>query len=159
MRASEKKISQLGMSLGKAGHLLRMALLFKYIKLAGHKFCYRCEREIENLKEFSLDHKKNWLDSFDPKNTFFDLENIAFSHRKCNYSVRRNGEYLNKHGYRGVYFSGNDGRKNKYRAYISENGKRINLGSFETPRDAAIRYNQKALEVFGEKAVLNKIEP
>lgn len=46
---------------------------------------------------------------------------------------------------------------NKYRAYVNHNGKRINLGYHLTENEAAIAYNTKALELFGEYAKLNVV--
>ena len=33
---------------------------------------------------FSIEHKVAWLDSENPVDLYFDLENISFSHLKCN---------------------------------------------------------------------------
>lgn len=48
--------------------------------------------------------------------------------------------------------------KNKYKAQIKKAGKDIHLGYFDSPTEAALAYNKKALELFGEFAYLNKIE-
>jgi len=55
-------------------------------------------------------------------------------------------------GYRGVRSI-----KNKYGAYIKYNYKQIHLGSFSDIKDAAIAYNNKAIELFGKFATLNEI--
>jgi hypothetical protein len=39
---------------------------------------------------------------------------------------------------------------NKWRSLIGFNGKSIHLGLFDTPEQAAIAYNNKATELFGE---------
>lgn len=36
-----------------------------------------------------IEHKIPWLDSDKPKELFFDLENIGFSHLSCNIKARR----------------------------------------------------------------------
>ncbi len=36
------------------------------------------------MSEFSIEHKIPWQSAEDPKESFFDLDNIAFSHLKCN---------------------------------------------------------------------------
>jgi hypothetical protein len=69
--------------------------------------------------------------------------NNATNH--MNQSVRSD----NKSGFKGV-----SKRKNKWMARIGKNGK-INLGTFNTPEEAAKAYDAKAKELFGEYAKLN----
>jgi hypothetical protein len=57
-------------------------------------------------------------------------------------------------GFKGVYF---DKRKKKFESYIGINKKHKHLGYFETPREAAIVYNEAASLFFGKFARLNKI--
>ena len=57
-------------------------------------------------------------------------------------------------GYKGVSFEKTIGR---YRAYCNFEGKRYNLKTFTTPEEAALAYNEKAKELFGEFALLNKV--
>lgn len=59
-----------------------------------------------------------------------------------------------KYRFKGVFFIK---RLNKYLAQIMFKRKSIYLGVFERPEDAAIAYNNKAQELFGEFAWLNKI--
>lgn len=59
----------------------------------------------------------------------------------------------NTSGYRGVC----RGKRGRYRAYITKDGKQRWLGQYATPEAAAIAYNQKAKELFGEFARLNVI--
>jgi hypothetical protein len=60
----------------------------------------------------------------------------------------------NSHGYKGIKF---DGRRRlaPWQAYIGHLGKRIYLGNYATAEEAARAYDKKALEIFGEFAVLN----
>lgn len=55
--------------------------------------------------------------------------------------------------YRGVYV-----KRNKPHASIQYNNKTYYLGVFDTEKNAAIAYNKKALELMGEKAILNIID-
>lgn len=59
-------------------------------------------------------------------------------------------------GYTGVSKDGS-----KYRAVIALNRKHIHLGMYETPEEAALAYNKKSVELFGEKAKINivKVQP
>jgi len=66
--------------------------------------------------------------------------------------VTRNTKYHDsKLGYRGVHKY-----KDKYQAIIYDNCKRIALGYYDTPEEAALAYNQKSLELFGETIGLQK---
>lgn len=59
----------------------------------------------------------------------------------------------NKSGFRGVTQN-----HKKWRAYITKDGKRYELGwAFETKEEAANAYNQKARELYGEHAYQNPI--
>ena len=60
----------------------------------------------------------------------------------------------NSSGYVGVSFHKS---RNKWRAFITHNGKYIHLGYFETPIECAKAYNDKATELFGDFARLNKL--
>lgn len=77
-------------------------ILYKFIKDAGHT-CHKCGQEMSR-DTFSIEHKEPWLDSEDPLGMFFDLENIAFSHLKCNVGARRKEPA--KHGTLGKYDRG-----------------------------------------------------
>jgi hypothetical protein len=57
--------------------------------------------------------------------------------------------------YKGVSF---DSINNKWRSGIMINGKTIHLGRFNLEEEAAIAYNNKAIELFGEFAKINNIK-
>jgi len=84
-----KKKKQLGMDPGTASHRLKKAVLFSFAKKLDLNWCYQCGAEIESINKFTLEHKVPWLDSDDPKDLFFNLDNIAFSHASCNYAASR----------------------------------------------------------------------
>lgn len=58
--------------------------------------------------------------------------------------------------YKGVSF---DKKTNKWSSNISCNCQAYRLGKFTNELDAAIAYNNKALELFGKGAVLNELKP
>ena len=77
-----RKSAFLGMPFGTAQNRLRKMLMFRLAQAAGMDFCYRCDNKIESADELSIDHKIAWLHvSVD---LFWDLDNIAFAHRRCN---------------------------------------------------------------------------
>lgn len=84
MNSNEKKNLKLGMSYGKATHILRKTILFDLVKKLNLDICYRCNKNIKTIKELSVEHKKAWLNAENSVELFFDLNNIAFSHLKCN---------------------------------------------------------------------------
>jgi len=76
------------MNVGTAQGRLDKHILFWLIKKAGLDTCYRCGQTIDRIEDLSTDHKEPWLD-VDPA-LFWDVENnIAFSHRSCNYRAAR----------------------------------------------------------------------
>ncbi|MBK3437474.1 hypothetical protein M1M11_31720 [Pseudomonas azerbaijanoccidens] len=87
MKKNCNKTDQLGMNPGTASHRLVKDLLYKFVIGAGHK-CHRCGEKM--LREnFSIEHIEPWMNSPDPRAMFFDLENIAYSHLKCNFAAAR----------------------------------------------------------------------
>lgn len=88
-KSNEKKSKQLGMPLGTATAKLRKSILFQLLKESGKNICYQCGNIISSEEELSIEHKIPWLDSSDPKKLFFSLENIAFSHLRCNIGAAR----------------------------------------------------------------------
>jgi len=62
----------------------------------------------------------------------------------------------NTSGYKGV--SRNNNKTGKFwTAKITHNKKTHSLGNFETPEEAALAYNKKSIELFGDKAFINVI--
>lgn len=86
---SRKKAQLLGMSWGSAGNRLRKSILFDLLQWFDLDWCYRCDKQIDNIDDLSIEHKEPWQSSADPKAAFFDLDNIAFSHLRCNRGAER----------------------------------------------------------------------
>lgn len=108
MNAKQQKDHQLGMSHGSACNRLRKQIMFDLVKRCGLDDCYQCSKKIETVEELSIEHKTPWLHSDDPVDLFFDLDNIAFSHLKCNTlsSRRTNGGPPRKHPSLSAYSRG-----------------------------------------------------
>ncbi len=60
----------------------------------------------------------------------------------------------NTSGYTGVSY---DRKRHRWKAYISQQGKRTHLGRYPTAIQAALAYNEAALRYFGDDARLNVI--
>jgi hypothetical protein len=90
--SNEIKTKALGMPFGTATGKLRKSILFDFAGKLELLSCFRCGLNISSIDDFSIDHKQSWLYSDNPVNTFFSLDNIAFSHISCNVAAsNRNG--------------------------------------------------------------------
>ncbi|MBS4195368.1 HNH endonuclease [Lederbergia citri] len=81
-----------------------------------------------------------------------NLRIVTSAENLYNTSIRSD----NTSGYKGVVYV--EDCNEKWEARIHKDGKKIILGRFETPEEAACAYNEKALELFGEYARLNEIK-
>ena len=152
----------LGMSFGSARNKLEKSIVFHLARKCGMDTCYRCGEKIDNIDDFSVEHKESWKASNNPVVSFFDINNIAFSHLKCNFMSKhpslRITNCKNKYGFFGVSKAGekSQNRNKKYRASFDYNGKRMSVGMFYTPKEAAIAYDKKITEFHGKNAATNK---
>jgi len=74
----------IGMSHASASRQLYRMILLKYLKKLGLNICFRCKKPIEDVETLSLDHKVDWMNHENAHALFWDINNIAFSHKKCN---------------------------------------------------------------------------
>ena len=81
------KAEQLGMSPSTAYNRLRKRVLFDCVKRLGENVCFQCGEIIKDHSDMSIEHKKPWL--HECPSLFWDMENIAFSHKGCNSSAAR----------------------------------------------------------------------
>ena len=80
-------------------------------------------------------------------------ENFRF----CNNSLNRANSKLNKSntsGFRGVSWHK---ISKKWRATIRQNGYHTHIGYYHSKKEAALAYNKKAIEIFGEFAYQNEV--
>lgn len=139
----KEKDKQLGIPFGTANGRLRKSIMFALVQECGKDTCYRCGKKIELEKDFTIDHKEDWLHSDDPAGLFFDLGNISFSHRKCNYKHSR----IFKGN--GVYF---DQQYQMWKSKITRNGKHFFIGRFND-KEKAKRHYRIAVALFKEKKI------
>ena len=85
----------LGDKLSTAKSRLNKLLMFELAKKCNMETCFRCGEIIDNFQDFTIDHKESWLLSDEPAKLFYSIENIAFSHAKCNYEVGINNYVSN----------------------------------------------------------------
>ena len=86
--SNKKKDRLLGEPHGTASARLRKMLLFKLAGLAGLDSCCRCSKKIETVEELSIEHQTAWQSAPDPRAAFFNLDDIGFSHLRCNVDAR-----------------------------------------------------------------------
>lgn len=84
-----KKQEQLGMNPSTAQHRLLKDILWDLVVKANLDTCCKCGNKMCR-NTFSIEHIVPWLDSENPVDLFFNLNNIAFSHLLCNIADRRN---------------------------------------------------------------------
>ena len=111
----------------------------------GHKKIYMHRQIMQAPKGFDVDHRDgnglhNWR------------ENLRVCSHQHN-TMNRPGN-TGRAGYKGAYYHKRD---QCWRAQIQVDRRAIFLGSFDTAEDAAIAYNQAALERFGEFAFFNDV--
>lgn len=134
-------VSKFGWSLNSNGYAKRT------IKIKGKSKALLMHKSIMGYKgDLDIDHINGRR-----------LDNQKANFRLCTRSQNLGNQKLsskNTSGHKGVHF---DKERNKYQAYIKKNGRKIFLGRFNDPIEAAKAYNKKALELFGEFARLNII--
>ncbi len=80
--SSLRKSQTLGMPHGTASGKLRKKILFHLLQKHDENICFKCNEKIAVVDELSIEHKKPWEGI--SSELFWDLENIAFSHMRCN---------------------------------------------------------------------------
>ena len=78
------------------------------------------------------------------------LENLVYRSRSDASRMRKT---TSQTGFTGVYKE-----NHRYRAVISVGGKSVHLGMFDTPEAAAVAYNTKSWEVYGDKGKFNPLD-
>ena len=80
------------------------------------------------------------------------IENLRLCTASYNLANRKSSKFGRKYVYKGV-----NKTKTGWAATIRKNYKSLHLGTFKTIEEAALAYNQKATELFGEFAYLNEV--
>ena len=146
----QERARQLGVPYGTARNILNKKILFSFVQRLGLDICHQCGKRIEDVDNLSVEHKTAWLHKPNARELFFDLDNIAFSHHKCNSAASISP--IGSSGYRGVerFGSYRDGTP-RFRTRVG--GTIVGTGS--DPRAIALIYDQKIVELLGDKAITN----
>lgn len=104
-----------------------------------HRYILNAPRDmqVDHINHYKTDNRRKWL------------RLVTVSQNQCNSKLRRNKIYSK---YKGVSFLV---KSNKFVSSIYNKGKPIYLGSFNNDIDAALAYDKKAKELYGEYAYIN----
>jgi len=80
--SDERKLEILGIPFGTACNRLRRMVMFDLLRRHQENVCFKCGKMILKTEDLTLEHKETWLDG--GSSLFWDLNNIAFSHKQCN---------------------------------------------------------------------------
>lgn len=126
---------------------------YRYLHVDGQNYLAHRLAWLYETGEFPigvLDH----IDRNKRNEAFSNLRDCSNSDNTVNSTKLRDNKSTSYKGVRNL----RNGSVNKFAAQIGKDGKSLHLGVFPTPEAAAIAYNNKAKELFGEFVVLNKIE-
>jgi hypothetical protein len=112
-----------------------------YRQIFMHKEILKVEKglQVDHINRNILDNRRSNLRPATPSQN--QVNRVALSN--------------NTSGFKGVSF---DTKGNKWRAYLIKDGEQMNLGFYTSKEDAAKAYNIKAVELFGEFALLNDVD-
>jgi hypothetical protein len=133
---------------GKTANLLFYA--YRVERIDGKQRMFMMHRELINVPEgYDTDHRdSNGLNN--------QKSNLRVATRSQNNANRRKGLECSS-VYKGVSSKYFNGKFHHWQARIGCGGKKIDLGMFNNEHEAALAYNKKAKELYGEFALLNKI--
>ena len=104
----------------------------------------------EKFLSTSKTKKKNLVGAKNGNKLDCRLENLIYRSRSV---ASRQRKTSSKVGYTGVYKE-----NNRYRAVISINRKSVHIGMYDTPEEAAMAYNKKSKELYGDDGKINIIK-
>jgi hypothetical protein len=89
-----RKSAFLGLPHGTAAGRLRKMILFHLLQKHGENVCFQCAEPIETVDELSIEHKQPWEGI--SLELYWSMDNIAFSHLRCNRPHRNVGGGIGK---------------------------------------------------------------
>lgn len=103
----------------------------------------------EKFLEHTKTEKKNLVGAINGNKLDCRLDNLVYRSRAVSSRKRKTSS---KTGYTGVYKE-----NNRFRAVISINRKSVHIGMYDTPEEAALAYNKKSKEIYGDSGKQNKV--
>ena len=138
------------------GRILPTHFQHKYLAITLNqnsiKKSVRVHRLLADTFLLNLENKK-LVDHIDRNPANNNLSNLRWCTRVENSYNMSKTKKKTSSKYKGVFKIKN----NQYRAAIRKNGKLFHTGRFSTKKEAAVEYNMKVIELFGEFTVLNII--
>lgn len=128
----------------------RVSKKLKYVKTTIKNKTYLLHRLLLNLKENQIvDHKNG-----NP------LDNRRSNLRICNNSQNQANKFkkIGLSKYKGVSYDKNSKRVKRWMARLEHKGKNITIGRFLTENEAALAYNKKALQIWGNYSIINNVK-
>jgi hypothetical protein len=124
-----------------------------------HGYAIRHAFNIEGIPTTEKMHRI--IMNAEPHQQVDHINGIPWDNRKSNLRLVTNAQNsankdrysTNKSGYKGVAVY----NKGRWTAQITVNYRKIHLGCFDDPKEAALAYNEAAVKYFGEYAKLNVV--
>lgn len=132
---------------------------YKYYGGRGINICDTWKDDFQSFYNWSITNGYKEGLTIDRKDTNGNYEpsNCRWiTQAQNNYNTRPKSVKQKTSKYKGVYYRSSQPLK-PWRTEIRKGVDRYFLGSFETEEEAALAYNQKAIELFGEHAYLNEV--
>lgn len=84
MDSNQRKAETLGMNASTANSRLRRNIIHHLLMVHGDHVCHVCKGPIYSADDLSIEHIVPWEGRENGRELFWDLKNIAFSHKWCN---------------------------------------------------------------------------
>ena len=89
MKITDEKSKQLGMPFPTASNRMKKNFAFFMMQNLEWDDCVVCGEKILTPNDMTYEHIVNWLHHEDGVNLFYDVDNIRFAHKKCQYRNQR----------------------------------------------------------------------
>jgi len=137
------------------GKVTQMGIATLFIAGPKQRIGFSCGSRIVTLARFIMGAKPNQIIDHINGNPLDNRRcNLRFVTTQQNAYNQKKQKRITSSRYKGVYRQ-SQSRKKSWMAYITQDGKKRNLGTYSTEEDAARAYDKAAKKLFGEYAHLN----